>query len=129
MFITSLNHPPPRPRAPKPPEEVESGQERRRSPRETLVAEARIRPQRVGGIAIDGYASNISELGVGLHTSSPLQIGEQFRVSLKAGPMRLTSKVRVVSCRKDETGVYDIGAEFVIRPQEPEEEIYYANAA
>jgi hypothetical protein len=64
------------------------------------------------GAVATGFLSNISDLGVGLHTRRPLAVGETFRMRLDLGPMKWTAPVRVVSCRPHDSGTYDVGAEF-----------------
>ncbi|HZL38195.1 MAG TPA: PilZ domain-containing protein [Tepidisphaeraceae bacterium] len=90
--------------------------ERRRAARQTLVARATVRPHNPlgpGGPSAAGYVSNISLLGIGLHTRRPLSIGERYHIKLEAGPMKWTSHLRVVSCQPHPSGTWDIGAHFI----------------
>ena len=89
------------------------GQERRRSPRQTLVAKAVVRSEFNQNTVATGFLSNISMLGVGFHTRRPLQIGEKFQMRLELGPMKWATRLRVVACQPHESGTYDIGAEFI----------------
>jgi len=88
-------------------------QERRRSPRQTLVAKAVVRSEFNQNTVATGFLSNISMLGVGFHTRRPLQIGEKFQMRLELGPMKWATRLRVVACQPHESGTYDIGAEFI----------------
>ncbi|HWE94767.1 MAG TPA: PilZ domain-containing protein [Tepidisphaeraceae bacterium] len=93
-----------------------SSQERRRSPRQTLVARATVRvdnPLGPGGPSAVGYVSNISMLGVGFHTRRPLTVGDRYQVKLEAGPMRWSSRVKVVACKAHDGDTWDVGAEFI----------------
>ena len=87
--------------------------ERRRSPRQTLVAKAVVRSEFNQNTVATGFLSNISMLGVGFHTRRPLTVGEKFQMRLELGPMRWATRLRVVSCQPHDSGTYDIGAEFI----------------
>jgi PilZ domain-containing protein len=87
--------------------------ERRRSPRQTLVARAALQSECDPDTVAAGFLSNISVLGVGLHTRRPLAVGETFRMRLDLGPMKWATRLRVVTCRPHDSGTYDVGAQFV----------------
>lgn len=87
--------------------------ERRRSPRQTLVAKAVIRSEATQTTVATGFISNISMLGVGFHTRRGLAIGEKYQLRVEVGPMKWSTRLRVVSCQPHESGTYDVGAEFV----------------
>jgi hypothetical protein len=87
--------------------------ERRRSPRQTLVAKAVIRSESTQTTVATGFTSNISMLGVGFHTRRGLAVGEKFQLRVEVGPLKWATRLRVVSCQPHESGTYDIGAEFV----------------
>ena len=86
--------------------------ERRRSPRQTLVAKATVRSDVQATVVASGFVSNISMAGVGFHTRRPLQVGEKYQLRVEVGPMKWASRLRVVTC-KPVGDTYDIGAEFV----------------
>ncbi len=86
--------------------------ERRRMPRQTLVAKAVLRSEAHMTTAATGFVSNISMAGVGFHTRKPLAVGEKYQIRLEVGPMKWASRLRVVTCRPH-GDTYDIGAEFV----------------
>ena len=88
-------------------------QERRRSPRQTLVAKAVVRSESNQTTVATGFLSNISMLGVGFHTRRPLSIGEKFQMRLELGPMKWATRLRVVSCQSHDSGTFDVGAEFI----------------
>ena len=87
--------------------------ERRRSPRQTLVAKAVVRSEFNQNTVATGFLSNISMLGVGFHTRRPLSVGEKFQLRLELGPMKWATRLRVVSCQPHDSGTYDVGAEFI----------------
>ena len=88
-------------------------QERRRSPRQTLVAKAVVRSESNQTTVATGFLSNISMLGVGFHTRRPLSIGEKFQMRLELGPMKWATRLRIVSCQSHDSGTFDVGAEFI----------------
>jgi hypothetical protein len=86
--------------------------ERRRSPRQTLVAKATVRSDVQATVVASGFVSNISMAGVGFHTRRPLQVGEKYQLRVEVGPMKWASRLRVVTC-KPVGDTWDVGAEFV----------------
>ena len=88
-------------------------EQRRRSPRQTLVAKAVVRSESNATTVATGFLSNISMLGVGFHTRKPLSVGEQFQLRLELGPMKWATRLRVVSCQPHDSGTFDVGAEFI----------------
>ncbi len=87
--------------------------ERRRAPRQTLVAKAIIGADAHPGPVATGFISNISALGVGFHTRRELPVGGNFMMRLELGPLKWWTRLRVVSCQLHGTGTWDVGAEFV----------------
>jgi hypothetical protein len=91
--------------------------ERRRSPRQTLVAKASIRPDtavQVTSLIQAGFVSNISMNGVGFHTRKPLEIGGTYRITLELGPLKWASRLKVITCRHDEDSeTFDVGGQFI----------------
>ena len=92
--------------------ETPTAPERRRAPRQTLVARVLVRSEASLAPVTTGFTSNISMLGVGLHTRRSLPVGEMFLMRVEAGPMQWTARLRVVSC-KLHGGTWDVGAEFL----------------
>jgi hypothetical protein len=91
--------------------------ERRRSPRQTLVAKASIRPDttvQVASLVQAGFVSNISMNGVGFHTRKPMEVGGTYRITLELGPLKWASRLRVISCRHhEESETFDVGGQFI----------------
>jgi hypothetical protein len=97
--------------------------ERRRRPR--LVGETLgwVLPQ-VVPLSIDGRSlpddeggwevrvHDVSRLGVGFVTTEELAEGDRRRVRIGRGPAGRARAIRVVVCRRDELGLYHVGAEF-----------------
>jgi hypothetical protein len=115
----AIERPAPAPAAPTPAPAtvVPPHRERRRSARQTLVAKAVIKPDvsvTVPALVTTGFVSNISMGGIGFHTRKPLAVGEKFRVNLELGPMKWSSRMKVVACTAHpKSGTFDVGAEFV----------------
>jgi hypothetical protein len=87
--------------------------DRRRSPRQTLVAKAIVRSEVRPDAVATGFLSNISTIGVGFHTRRPLPVGDKFQMRLELGPVKWATRLRVVSCQPHDSGTFDIGAEFI----------------
>jgi hypothetical protein len=86
--------------------------ERRKAPRQTLVAKAVVRSEAHSHMVASGFLSNISMSGVGFHTRKPLHIGEKYQLRIEVGPMKWASRLRIVTCQPH-GDTFDIGAEFV----------------
>jgi hypothetical protein len=89
-----------------------TGRDRRRAPRQTLVAKATVRCESQAVVVASGFLSNISMSGVGFHTRKPLRVGDKYQLRVEVGPMKWASRLRVVSCMAH-GDTYDVGAEFV----------------
>jgi hypothetical protein len=91
----------------------ETGADRRRSTRKPHVAEAWVasptatRPDD----KLEVTALNLSRHGVAFELPRPLPEGSFYVMEIGVGDQRLTSEVRIISCRKVD-GVYAVGAEF-----------------
>jgi hypothetical protein len=55
---------------------------------------------------------NISLHGIGFRTSNPLTPGTTHWIVIGNGPMHLSARIRVVSCRIQDDNAFHIGAEF-----------------
>jgi hypothetical protein len=90
-----------------------TGPERRRSTRAPHVAEAWVasptatRPDD----RLEVTALNLSRHGVAFELAKPLPEGAFFVIVIGVGEQRLSSEVRIISCRKA-GAVYEVGAEF-----------------
>ena len=90
-----------------------SGIERRRSPREKLVAPAVLQPSS-GDASVDRgvQVQDLSLGGVGFVASEKFDPGEVYRITLGKGPLLLNARVRIISCNKTGHRMYRCGAEF-----------------
>jgi hypothetical protein len=110
---------PPAPRAPAVTEVnagvkgAPAGIERRRSPREKLVAPAVLQPAS-GDASVDRgvQVQDLSLGGVGFVASEKFDPGEVYRITLGKGPLLLNARVRIISCNKTGHRMYRCGAEF-----------------
>jgi hypothetical protein len=55
---------------------------------------------------------NLSLHGIGLQSDRPCEIGGRHWVLVGRGSLRMSTRMRVASCRKNDEGVFDIGGEF-----------------
>lgn len=62
--------------------------------------------------------SDISRHGVGFESTEKMQLGEQCRIRIGRGPMRLARRIRIVNCRAGSEGHYVIGGEFITSNQD-----------
>jgi hypothetical protein len=90
-----------------------SGSERRRSPREKLVAPAVLQPSS-GDASVDRgvQVQDLSLGGVGFVATEKFDPGEVYRITLGKGPLLLNARVRIISCNKTGHRMYRCGAEF-----------------
>jgi hypothetical protein len=87
--------------------------DRRRSPRQTMLAKAMLRPD-AGGPARAVELRNLSLLGVRFRCGESIRVGERFHIKLEVGPLKWATRLRVINCVKDETGAaHYIGCAFI----------------
>ena len=86
-------------------------EERRRSPRKPLVAEAELTSP-TGGPAVDVTSVDISRHGVALSIKAALAAGTFHILKLGLGAQRIVTEVRILSCDLIPDGSYRIHAEF-----------------
>ncbi len=55
---------------------------------------------------------NLSRHGVAFSSPNPLVVSATYIVEIGIGEQRMMSEVRIVSCREDSNGLFEIGAEF-----------------
>lgn len=85
--------------------------ERRRSRREAHVAQA-IVSSPTGGNHIDVVSMDLSRHGVRLSVNKPLAAGTYQRLELDGSGKRVVREVRILSCRPQEDGSFQLHAEF-----------------
>jgi hypothetical protein len=91
-----------------------AGFDRRRSPRAPHVAEAWLSSptSTADEDRLDAMSIDLSRHGAGFELACPLPEGTFWVLELAVGDQKLTSEVRVANCRKNDTGLYEIGVEF-----------------
>ena len=57
-------------------------------------------------------ALNLSRHGVGFEVPTAMPVDSFFMVEIGVGEQRLRSEVRIISCKRNEAGVFEVGAEF-----------------
>ena len=55
---------------------------------------------------------NISRHGIGFELPTALPLGAFYIIEIGVGEQRLCSEIRLVSCKKNDAGLYEVGAEF-----------------
>jgi hypothetical protein len=90
------------------------GAERRRSVRTPLVAEAWLSSPTSAAAEdrLDAMTINLSRHGAAFELACPLPEGTFWILELGVGEQRIQSEVRVISSRRNDTGLYEIGVEF-----------------
>ena len=91
----------------------DKGSDRRRSSRKPHVAEAWVSSPTAtrADDRVEVTALNLSRHGVAFEVPTPRPEGSFYIVEVGVGEQRLSSEIRIISCRKVE-GVYEVGAEF-----------------
>lgn len=97
---------------------VYRGPERRRSPRQALRAKAVYRDDTKPATGGPVQVVNISMFGVRLWSTRAMTVGDKGGVRMELGPVKWSSKVRVVSCTALDDDGYVIGCEFVAKEVE-----------
>jgi hypothetical protein len=71
-------------------------------------------------LRVDGQPSpvnvemgNISLLGVRFFSEQAMEIGQRAQIRLEVGPLRWNSRLRVITCMRDDWGRFCVGCEFV----------------
>lgn len=88
------------------------GPERRRAPRLPMrvlsIFRGDINPAGAGPVQL----INVSMCGVRLWSARPLKIGERGTVKLEVGPVRWSTRVRVIACDSRDGEGFTVGCEF-----------------
>ena len=87
--------------------------ERRKVRRDPLVAGALVRIDGQPGPPVKVAVTEISVAGVRFRASQPFQAGEKAQIRLEVGPLRWTTRLRVVHCSNDRDGASTIGCAFL----------------
>ena len=81
-------------------------------PRESVTAKGLLSMDRFDE---EGQMVEVFDLtlqGIGFRSPATLEIGGYHQILVMAGPLRLSSRLRVVSVRPYSDGTYEVGAEF-----------------
>jgi hypothetical protein len=85
--------------------------ERRRSLRQTHVAPATVSSP-TGGHRIEVLSMDLSKHGVRLQVGQPIASGTFQRLEMEASDLPVVREVRILSCRLQPDGSYQVHAEF-----------------
>jgi hypothetical protein len=88
------------------------GPERRRALRQPLRAQAIFRGDLNPAAAGPVQLLNISLCGARISSAKPAKLGERGTVKIEVGPIRWSSRVKVIACDAREGEGYVIGCEF-----------------
>jgi hypothetical protein len=88
--------------------------DRRRSARKEHVVEAWIISPTATKASekMEVTSMNISRHGVCFSLARPIPEGAYYVIEVLMGEQKITSEIRVVTCRKDDGERFDVGAEF-----------------
>jgi hypothetical protein len=94
--------------------EKSGGAERRRSVRTPMVAEAWLSSPTSSAAEdrLDAMTINLSRHGAGFELACPLPEGTFWLLEIGVGEQQIQSEVRVISSRRNDMGLYEIGVEF-----------------
>ncbi|MGB7157560.1 MAG: hypothetical protein WBD40_05810 [Tepidisphaeraceae bacterium] len=86
--------------------------ERRRMPRETVTAKGLVSLDRFDkeGQMVEVFDLNLQ--GIGFRSPVPMEKGDYHQILVMAGPLRLSSRLRVAAVRPYADGGFEVGAEF-----------------
>ena len=88
--------------------------DRRRMPRESIIARGLV-SVRAAGEETDGHMVSVLDLtlqGVGFNSPVAFNEGDLHHILVMAGPLRLSSRLKVVSSRPCGDGSFEVGGEF-----------------
>src|SRR3954454_19167840 len=96
-----------------PPRVDGTGADRSRSLRRPHVAEAWVSSPTAtrADDRLEVTALNLSRHGVAFEVTKPMPVGSFYIVEVGVGDQRLSSEIRIISCRKVD-GMYEVGGEF-----------------
>ena len=88
--------------------------DRRRSERKPHVVEAWIiSPTATRQTEkVEVTSVNVSRHGVCFSLARPIPDGSFYMIEVLMGDQKIMSEIRIITCRKDDAGRYDVGAEF-----------------
>ena len=88
--------------------------ERRRMVREAVKAKGLVSmcnfDKDAEGQIVEVFDLNLQ--GIGFRSPVPFERGDYHQIIVMAGPLRLSSRLKVAACRACEEGDYEVGAEF-----------------
>jgi hypothetical protein len=87
--------------------------DRRRSPRQRMNAKATLRVDTIAGNPLHVEIDNLSLLGVRFRADRELLINDKANVRLEVGPLKWSSRLRVINCLQNDDATFTIGCEFV----------------
>jgi hypothetical protein len=88
--------------------------DRRRSERKKHVVEAWIMSPTATKASekVEVTSVNVSRHGVCFSLARPVPEGAFYSIQVMMGEQKILSEIHIITCRKDATGRFDVGAEF-----------------
>src|SRR2546423_25903 len=87
--------------------------DRRRSLRQPLCATGTVIDETASDKSLDVVVMNVSTSGVAFRAPVGFGFGNEYKLRIGAGPLHLTSRLKVVDSRERGDGIYEVGAKFV----------------
>ena len=87
--------------------------ERRKLKRDLLATHAMIRMDALHSPLMKINLIDITVAGVGFRAAFPLSVGTKGQVRLEVGPLRWTTRLRVIHCSRERDGNHRIGCAFL----------------
>jgi len=87
--------------------------ERRKFRRDGIATQALVRMDTFHGPPARVTLTDISVAGVRFRSNQPLDMGDKGQIRLEAGPLRWTTRLKVIHCEPDPDGVHTIGCAFL----------------
>lgn len=94
---------------PQPPRLIE----RRKFRRDGMAAHGLVRMDSSHGPPAKVTLMDISVAGIRFRCNQPMDIGDKGQIRLEVGPLRWTTRLRVVHCDRDEQATHTIGCAFL----------------
>jgi hypothetical protein len=87
--------------------------ERRKVKRDPMSAGALVKLDNFHGAPFRVALSDISVAGVRFRSVQPMDPGEKAQIRIEVGPLRWTTRLRIVHCERDADGANTVGCAFL----------------
>lgn len=87
--------------------------ERRKFRRDPMTAQALVRVDDFHGPPVKVMLGDISIAGVRFRCARPFTVGEKGQIRLQVGPLRWTTRLRVIYCNREPDTMHSVGCAFL----------------